>query len=114
MKKAALSGTAEREYEAVLSEAPEFAEVHINLGLIYQLEDRVQELMAQFRRFTRNSSDGLLLSALGGRYGEIAETDSEVVDVLAESIAQTEESTRQMGFRFYPIRYAGSQHGRSV
>jgi len=104
----------EREYEAVLSEAPEFAEVHINLGLIYQLEDRVQELMAQFRRFTRNSSDGLLLSALGGRYGEIAETDSEVVDVLAESIAQTEESTRQMGFRFYPIRYAGSQHGRSV
>ena len=43
-------GTAEREYQAVLSEAPEFAEAHMNLGLIYQLQDRIPEAMAQFRR----------------------------------------------------------------
>jgi tetratricopeptide (TPR) repeat protein len=42
--------TAEREYQAVLSLAPEFAEVHMNLGLIYQLEDRSAEAMAEFRR----------------------------------------------------------------
>ena len=42
--------TAEREYQAVLVEAPEFAEVHMNLGLIYQLQDRTPEAMAEFRR----------------------------------------------------------------
>jgi tetratricopeptide (TPR) repeat protein len=42
--------TAEREYQAVLVEAPEFAEVHMNLGLIYQLQDRTQEAMVEFRR----------------------------------------------------------------
>ena len=41
---------AEREYQAVLVEAPEFAEVHMNLGLIYQLQDRTPEAMAEFRR----------------------------------------------------------------
>lgn len=43
-------GTAEREYQAVLGEAPEFAEAHMNLGLIYQLQDRIPEAVAQFRR----------------------------------------------------------------
>jgi len=42
--------TAEREYQAVLAEAPRFAEVYMNLGLIYQLQDRTPEAMAEFRR----------------------------------------------------------------
>ena len=41
---------AEREYRAILVEAPNFAEVHMNLGLLYQLQDRVPEAMAEFRR----------------------------------------------------------------
>src|SRR6267378_2319974 len=42
--------TAEREYQAVLALAPDFAEVHMNLGLVYQLQDRFSEAMTQFRR----------------------------------------------------------------
>jgi tetratricopeptide (TPR) repeat protein len=42
--------TAEREYQAVLALAPEFAEVHMNLGLVYQLQDRFSEAMTEFRR----------------------------------------------------------------
>ena len=42
--------TAEREYQAVLALAPEFAEVHMNLGLVYQLENRFPEAMTEFRR----------------------------------------------------------------
>ena len=42
--------TAEREYRAVLALAPDFAEVHMNLGLVYQLEDRSPEAMTEFRR----------------------------------------------------------------
>ncbi len=34
----------------MLVEAPEFAEVHMNLGLIYQLQNRTPEAMAEFRR----------------------------------------------------------------
>ena len=41
---------AEREYRAVLTLAPDFAEVHMNLGLVYQLEDRSTEAMTEFRR----------------------------------------------------------------
>lgn len=41
---------AEREYRAVLALAPDFAEVHMNLGLVYQLQDRSSEAMAEFRR----------------------------------------------------------------
>jgi tetratricopeptide (TPR) repeat protein len=41
--------TAEREYQAVLAIAPEFAEVRMNLGLVYQLLDRSTEAMAEFR-----------------------------------------------------------------
>src|ERR1700740_2027725 len=37
--------TAEREYQAVLALAPDFAEVHMNLGLVYQLQDRFSEAM---------------------------------------------------------------------
>jgi tetratricopeptide (TPR) repeat protein len=40
---------AEREYRAVLAELPNFAEVHMNLGLLYQLQDRTPEAMAEFR-----------------------------------------------------------------
>jgi tetratricopeptide (TPR) repeat protein len=42
--------TAEREYQAVLALAPDFAEVHMNLGLVYQLQDRSTEAMAEFHR----------------------------------------------------------------
>jgi tetratricopeptide (TPR) repeat protein len=42
-------GTAEREYQAVLSDSPQFAEAHMNLGLIYQLKDRIPDAVAQFR-----------------------------------------------------------------
>ena len=42
--------TAEREYQAVLALAPDFAEVHMNLGLVYQLQDRSAEAMTEFRR----------------------------------------------------------------
>ncbi len=41
---------AEREYQKVLDLAPEFAEAHMNLGLVYQLENRVPEAMTEFRR----------------------------------------------------------------
>ncbi|HXN00019.1 MAG TPA: tetratricopeptide repeat protein [Candidatus Dormibacteraeota bacterium] len=40
--------TAVREYQAVLVLAPGFAEVHMNLGLVYQLQDRFIEAMAEF------------------------------------------------------------------
>ena len=39
---------AEREYRAVLAEVPNFAEVHMNLGLLYQLQDRTSDAMAEF------------------------------------------------------------------
>jgi tetratricopeptide (TPR) repeat protein len=42
--------TAEREYRAVLALVPDFAEVHMNLGLVYQLQDRAAEAMTEFRR----------------------------------------------------------------
>jgi tetratricopeptide (TPR) repeat protein len=41
---------AEREYRAVLAELPNFAEVHMNLGLVYQLQGRTPEAMAEFLR----------------------------------------------------------------
>jgi len=41
--------TAEREYRAVLNLRPDFAEVHMNLGLILQLQGRRGEAMAEFR-----------------------------------------------------------------
>src|ERR1700722_15757430 len=43
-------GTAEREYQAVLAIAPGFAEVHMNLGLVYQLQNRAPEAIAEFLR----------------------------------------------------------------
>lgn len=45
---------AEREYRAVLAELPNFAEVHMNLGLLYQLQDRTPEAMAEFRLALKN------------------------------------------------------------
>jgi len=42
--------TAEREYQAALALAPDYAEVHMNLGLVYQLENRFPEAMTEFRR----------------------------------------------------------------
>jgi tetratricopeptide (TPR) repeat protein len=42
--------TAEKEYKSVIALAPEFAEVHMNLGLVYQLQNRYPEAMAEFRR----------------------------------------------------------------
>jgi tetratricopeptide (TPR) repeat protein len=42
--------TAEKEYKSVIALAPEFAEVHMNLGLVYQLQNRYPEAMTEFRR----------------------------------------------------------------
>ena len=42
--------TAEQEYQAVLAIDPDFAEVHMNLGLVYQLQDRPSEAMTELRR----------------------------------------------------------------
>src|SRR6202047_4028916 len=42
--------TAEKEYKSVIALAPEFAEVHMNLGLVYQLQNRSDEAMTEFRR----------------------------------------------------------------
>ncbi len=41
---------AEREYRAILAEFPSFAEMHMNLGLLYQLQDRTPEATAEFLR----------------------------------------------------------------
>jgi tetratricopeptide (TPR) repeat protein len=41
---------AEREYRAALAIKPDFAEVHMNLGLVYQLQDHISDAMAEFRR----------------------------------------------------------------
>lgn len=42
--------TAEKEYKSVIAVAPEFAEMHMNLGLVYQLQNRYPEAMTEFRR----------------------------------------------------------------
>src|SRR5437879_4787132 len=42
--------SAEREYLAVLALAPRFAEAHMNLGLVHQLQNHIPEAMADFRR----------------------------------------------------------------
>lgn len=41
---------AEREYKAALALAPDFAELHMNLGLVFQLENRESEAISEFRR----------------------------------------------------------------
>jgi tetratricopeptide (TPR) repeat protein len=42
--------TAEKEYQNVIALSPGFAEVHMNLGLVYQLQNRFPEAMAEFQR----------------------------------------------------------------
>lgn len=42
--------TAEREYRAVLAIKPNFAEVHMNLGLVYQLHNQIPDAMTEFQR----------------------------------------------------------------
>ena len=42
--------TAEREYQSLLELSPGFAEVHMNLGLVYQLQGRESEAIGEFRR----------------------------------------------------------------
>jgi tetratricopeptide (TPR) repeat protein len=42
--------TAEREYRAVLELRPDFAEVHMNLGLVYQLQGQISDAMLEFQR----------------------------------------------------------------
>ena len=55
-------------------------------------------LVPFFAGRTKDSTDSPLLSALAKRYGEIAKTDSEVVVVLTESVAQADECRRMMHF----------------
>src|ERR1700682_6825571 len=40
--------TAEREYRAVLAIRPDFAEVHMNLGLVYQLHNQLSDARTAF------------------------------------------------------------------
>lgn len=40
---------AEREYRAVLADEPDFAEAYMNLGLVFQLQNRIPEATAEFR-----------------------------------------------------------------
>jgi peroxiredoxin len=56
------------------------------------------DLVLFFAGRTKDSTDSPLLSALAKRCGEIAETDSEVVVVLAESVAQADEFMRMIYF----------------
>ncbi|HEX4487115.1 MAG TPA: tetratricopeptide repeat protein [Terriglobales bacterium] len=42
--------TAEREYRVVVASAPNFAEGHMNLGLVFQLQEKLPPAMAEFRR----------------------------------------------------------------
>src|SRR6266436_48309 len=42
--------TAEREYRAVLAIKPDFAEVHMNLGLVYQLHNQISDAITEFQR----------------------------------------------------------------
>jgi peroxiredoxin len=55
-------------------------------------------LVLLFAARTKDSSDSPLLRALAKRYCEIAETNSEVVVVLADSIARADEFRRKMHF----------------
>jgi peroxiredoxin len=57
-------------------------------------------LVLFFAGRTKDSTDSPLLGALAKRCGEIAETDSEVVVVLAESVAQADEFRRKMHCAF--------------
>src|SRR5258708_35500770 len=41
--------TAERGYRAGLAIRPDFAEVHINLGLVYQLQNQIAEPLTEIR-----------------------------------------------------------------
>jgi tetratricopeptide (TPR) repeat protein len=41
---------AEREYRAVITAFPNFAEGHMNLGLVYQLQEKLPQATAEFRR----------------------------------------------------------------
>jgi len=55
-------------------------------------------LVLFFAGRTKDSTDNPLLSTLAKRCAEIAETDSEVVVVLAESVAQADEFRRKIHF----------------
>jgi peroxiredoxin len=53
-----------------------------------------------FAARTKDRADSPFLCTLAKRYGEIADTDSEVVAILAESVAQADEFRRKMHFSF--------------
>jgi peroxiredoxin len=57
----------------------------------------------------QDPTENTLLSALAERYGEIADTDFEVVLVLAESIGQANEFRRKMQFPF-PVLADADMH----
>jgi peroxiredoxin len=64
---------------------------------LYDYRSR-SNLVLYFAGRAKDSAARPLLSALFKRYGEIAETGSEVIVVLAESIAQADEFRRKMHF----------------
>lgn len=50
-------GAAEREYQAVLTLAPRFAEAKMNLGLLYQLENRLPQAMEMLQQALKLKPD---------------------------------------------------------
>jgi tetratricopeptide (TPR) repeat protein len=76
--------TAEREYQAVLALAPDFSQVHMNLGLIYQLEGNSADAMAEFHRALKIKPD--LAGAnfmLGADYCKIGEGKKAITYLVA-------------------------------
>jgi len=41
---------AERDYKSALQLDPQFAEIHMNLGLVFQLQNRIEDAIPEFRR----------------------------------------------------------------
>jgi peroxiredoxin len=70
-----------------------------NQVALYDYRGR-SNLVLYFAGRIKDHADSPLLSVLSKRYREIAETDSEVVVLLAESVAQADQFRREMHFPF--------------
>jgi tetratricopeptide (TPR) repeat protein len=118
---------AEREYRTVLSIQPGFAEVHMNLGLIYQLQDRIPAAMAEFRRALKlkptlagaNFFLGVDLCKLGRGKEAISYLKSAAVEAperpdIWSWLATAEESTGEIHAEVATLRKALATHPQAV
>jgi tetratricopeptide (TPR) repeat protein len=88
---------AERDYKAALALAPGFSELHMNLGLVYQLENRFSEAMGEFQRAL--SINPLLAGAnffLGVDYCRSGETSKAIP--LLESAVREQPGSKEIWF----------------